>query len=117
MMTLTDRALVQRLPDATGGSRYQVHELVRDFAWQRAEYRREVRDRHCTYFMELVETLERDSWHTPVEPAWSNPIAQDLRNVDAAALWAIAEGDAERAARLAVGLDAFWAFSSPSSLW
>ena len=32
LATLTARSMIQRLPDARGGSRYQVHELVRSYA-------------------------------------------------------------------------------------
>jgi ATP/maltotriose-dependent transcriptional regulator MalT len=55
------------------------------------------------------------SWNTPVEPVWSNPISADLGNIDAATVWALDRGDAEKALRMAVGLDAFWIFSSPSA--
>lgn len=115
LVTLIDRALIQRLPAADGGTRFQMHELVRGYAWDQAEHRREVRARHAAYYADLVELLEHGSWNTPVEPAWSHPIGADLQNVDAAVQWAIAEGDAELALRLAVGLDAFWVFSSPSA--
>ena len=46
-----------------------------------------------------------------LEPLWSNPIGADLANVDAATMWALDQGDAEGALRMAVGLDAFWIFS------
>ena len=34
---LSQLALIQRLPDPYGGSRYQVHELVRNYALDRLE--------------------------------------------------------------------------------
>jgi tetratricopeptide (TPR) repeat protein len=45
-----------------------------------------------------------------VQPRWA-----DLANIDAATVWALDKGDAEGALRMAVGLDAFWIFSSPSA--
>ena len=51
--------LIQRMPDAAGGSRYHVHELVRDYA-ARASHRlgdesvEEVRARHFDYFLSLA---------------------------------------------------------------
>jgi hypothetical protein len=43
------------------------------------------------------------------------PRRADLANIDAATVWALDKGDAEGAMRMAVGLDAFWIFSSPSA--
>jgi non-specific serine/threonine protein kinase len=113
LATLISRSMMQRLPDAVGGSRYQVHELVRSYALSRLEEVDAVAERHFAYFLDLVESLE-PSWNTPVEPVWSNPISADLGNIDAATVWALGRGDAEKALRMAVGLDAFWIFSSPS---
>jgi len=112
--TLISRSMIQRLPDAVGGSRYQVHELVRSYALSRLEGVDAVAEKHFAYFLDLVESLE-PTWNTAVEPAWSNPIGADLRNIDAAGVWALERGDADKALRMAVGLDAFWIFSSPSS--
>ena len=113
LATLISRSMIQRLPDAVGGSRYQVHELVRSYALSHLQDVDEVAGRHFAYFLDLVESSE-PSWNTPVEPVWSNPIGADLRNIDAATIWAMERGDAEKAMRMAVGLDAFWIFSSPS---
>jgi predicted ATPase/DNA-binding CsgD family transcriptional regulator len=112
LATLTARSMIQRLPDARGGSRYQVHELVRHFALRRLEGDDSIRARHFSYFLELVESLETD-WNTQLEPLWSNPIGADLANINAAGLWALDQRDAERALRMAVGLDRFWIFSVP----
>jgi predicted ATPase/DNA-binding CsgD family transcriptional regulator len=112
LAVLTERALIQRLPDARGGSRYQVHELVRRYALRHIADDRQIGARHFAYFLELVETLETD-WNTPLEPLWSNPIGADLANVSAAMMWVLDQGDAEGALRMAVGLDRFWIFSVP----
>jgi non-specific serine/threonine protein kinase len=114
LATLISRSMIQRLPDAVGGSRYQVHELVRSYALSRLQDVDEAAERHLAYFLDLVENLE-PTWNTAVEPTWSNPIGADLRNIDAASAWALKRGDAEKAVRMAVALDAFWIFSSPSS--
>jgi predicted ATPase/DNA-binding CsgD family transcriptional regulator len=114
LAALAERSLIQRLPDAQGGSRYQVHELVRQYALDQIEDDRPIRARHFAHFLELVEGLETD-WNTPVEPLWSNPIGADLGNIGAATAWALEKGDAEGALRMAAGLDAFWIFSSPSA--
>ena len=113
LAALAERSLIQRLPDAQGGSRYQVHELVRNYALRQVADDGPLRARHFAYFLELVESLET-SWNTQLVPLWSNPIGADLANIDAATAWALDEGDAEGALRMAVGLDVFWIFSLPS---
>ncbi len=35
LAALAERSFIQRLPDSQGGSRYQVHELVRHYALRR----------------------------------------------------------------------------------
>src|SRR4029450_1779574 len=54
---LSQLALIQRLPDPYGGSRYQVHELVRSYALGRLERLDDIRERHLHYFLGLVDTL------------------------------------------------------------
>ena len=68
LAALAERSLIQRLPDAQGGSRYQVHELVRHYALRQLEDDRPIRARHFAYFLELVESLET-SWNTPARAA------------------------------------------------
>ena len=106
---LSQLALIQRLPDPYGGSRYHVHELVRSYALDRLERRKEVRARHLSYFLGVVDTTGA-ARTTPVVPQWSDPVAAEHANIDAALLWALDRGDAESAQRLAVGLDHFWLF-------
>ena len=43
LAALAERSFIQRLPDARGGSRYQVHELVRHYALRHLEDDRPIR--------------------------------------------------------------------------
>jgi len=106
---LSQLALIQRLPDPYGGSRYQVHELVRNYALGRLELTDRVRQRHLRFFLDLVDTTGAGC-STQVAPKWSDPVIADLANIDAALVWALDRGDAESAQRLAVGLDHFFLF-------
>ena len=106
---LSQLALIQRLPDPYGGSRYQVHELVRNYALDRLQLTTEVRQRHLRYFLGRVASTGA-ARNAPVEPGWGDPVATDLANIDAALVWALERSDAESAQRLAVGLDHFWLF-------
>ena len=106
---LSQLALIQRLPDPYGGSRYQVHELVRNYALGRLEHSDRVRQRHLRFFLGLVDTTGA-ARVTTIAPEWSDPVIADLANIDAALVWALDRGDAESAQRLAVGLDHFFLF-------
>jgi predicted ATPase/DNA-binding CsgD family transcriptional regulator len=112
LAALAERSLIQRLPDTQGGSRYQVHELVRHHALRHLEDDGPIRARHFDYFLKLVETLETDG-NTQLEPLLTNPIAADLVNISAAVMWALDQCDAERALRMVVGPDRFWIFAIP----
>ena len=106
---LSQLALIQRIPDPYGGSRYLVHELVRNYALDRLEVGTQARQRHLRYFFDRVESF-RAGRDTPTEPSWRDPLIADLANIDAALVWALDRGDAESAQRLAFGLDRFWLF-------
>lgn len=104
---LSELALLQRMPDDYGGSRYQVHELVRSYGVERSKHHEDVRDRHLRYFIDRVFSLGIWSFHA-IEVTWSEPLAADLANLDAALACALDRGRAEDAQRLAVALDHFW---------
>ncbi|HET9778534.1 MAG TPA: LuxR C-terminal-related transcriptional regulator [Propionibacteriaceae bacterium] len=118
LATLVERSLIQRLPDTLGGARYQVHELVRSYALERLAEAGpaavvSAHRRHLDYFVRLSNAYE-ESWNTTVEPDWRNPLAAEAANFDAAMLWALDQGDPERALRLIAGMFAFWLYSSTS---
>jgi hypothetical protein len=75
-----------------------VHELVRSCALGRLGRLDEIRELHLRYFLGLVDSLGIWS-NTPVEARWSDPIAADLANIDAALAYALDREDAERAQR------------------
>jgi ATP/maltotriose-dependent transcriptional regulator MalT len=117
LTALSERALIQRLPDTVGGSRYQVHELVRTYALGRLaaagpEVTKAVRSRHFDYFLRLAEGFET-SWNTPIEPERNGPLGAEQGNLDSAMNWALSEGEAERALRITDAVDAFYPYSLP----
>jgi non-specific serine/threonine protein kinase len=116
LASLVERSLIQRLPDATGGTRYQVHELVRSYALERlecegAEVAESARSLHLDFFLALVERADT-AWETPNWSAWLELVRVDQANIDTAMLFALARRDAERALRLAAGLYSYWIFTS-----
>lgn len=104
---LSELALLQRMPDDDGGSRYQVHELVRSYGVERSRHHAEIRDRHLRYFLDQAFSLGIWSFRA-IEVTESVPLAADLANLDAALAWALDSGRAEDAQQLAVALDHFW---------
>jgi predicted ATPase/DNA-binding CsgD family transcriptional regulator len=117
LATLTERALIQRLPDAVGGSRYQMHELVRRYAVDSLEAAGgaaadAVRSLHFDYFVQMAERLDTPT-HTVIEPTLDSALAAEQSNLAVAMDWALDRGDAERALRITDALDAFWVYSVP----
>ena len=81
LAALAERSFIQRLPDARGGSRYQVHELVRHYAL-RSRRGRPPDSEHDTSRTSLSSwRVIETSWNTQIEPLWSNPIGADLANI------------------------------------
>jgi non-specific serine/threonine protein kinase len=117
LSTLTERSLIQRLPDAVGGSRYELHELIRTYALARLEalgsrLAEEVRWRHFDHFLGVAEGLDTPE-HTLVDPTLDSPVAREQANLDAATSWVLDHGDAERALRIIHALHAFYPYSRP----
>jgi predicted ATPase/DNA-binding CsgD family transcriptional regulator len=113
LASLADRALIQRLPDPTGGTRYEVHPLVRDHALMRLESSSETRDamiraRHVDYFLSLVETA-RASLELGAGQGLRDVLDTDAANLESALDWAIDTHQVERALPLATQL-----FSEPT---
>jgi predicted ATPase/DNA-binding CsgD family transcriptional regulator len=116
LAALTERSLISRLPDPSGGGRYEVHELLRTYALERLEEAggaaATARAAHADYFLDLVEQAEA-VWDTADEDERLNRLATDEPNVDSALRWALALADSERALRLSASLFAPWIYSSP----
>lgn len=116
LASLIERSLIQRLPDSTGGTRYQVHELVRSYSLERlqragGDTAEDVRSRHLDFFLSLVERANA-VWESPDGPGWQTRIRLDQANIDVAMLWALERQDADRALRLAGCMYSYWIDSS-----
>jgi predicted ATPase/DNA-binding CsgD family transcriptional regulator len=121
LATLSERALIQRLPDAVGGSRYHLHELVRTYAVERLraagpETADAVRARHFDYYLSMAEGFATPE-HTVIEPAVDGALAAEQGNLDAAMGWALDRGDAERALRMMEPVGSFWIYSAPRNTY
>ena len=108
LQSLVEKSLVRHTDD-----RFWMYETIREFALERLEASGEaqdIRQRHADHFLELAEEAEshliRESlrrlgpWHPRME--------SELDNIRAALDWFEAEGDGERACRIAGALAWFW---------
>ena len=116
LSVLSDSARIQRMSDSSGGGRYTMHELVRDYAVERLadlvpEAVEELRARHFDYFLSHVERVDA-AWETDDEQRALVALEPHEANVDVALAWAIDAGDAYRALRMVGRLFAFWVFSA-----
>lgn len=86
LLGLVDRALLST--DETG--RYQLHELLRQYAWQHLDEpaRREAEERHARYFAGLAEWCEKQPIKRKNDVAYS-VIDAELDNFRAAWSWAV----------------------------
>ncbi len=115
LATLSERALIRRVPDDSGATRYHVHELVRVFADQQLgeqDQRGGAEQQHYAFFAQLVGSAQA-SWDSEDEPAALAMIAVDQGNVEAAVTRAIDRGAATEALALAGGLFAYWIYTAP----
>ena len=96
LAVLADHALIHRMPDSTGGSRYHLHELVRDYAVERlsdlpTDAVEEVRARHFDHFLGLVERADA-TWQTHAERLARVALERDQTNIESALAWAVEAG-------------------------
>ncbi len=93
LQALVNRALVMRTPDG----RYEVHELLRQYAEEQLDLTGEVdatRDAHSQYYLNMLADLEADvKGHRQAEAL--DEIDADFDNVRAAWEWALRQGHYE----------------------
>jgi tetratricopeptide (TPR) repeat protein len=107
LLGLLSKSLVRR--SATG--RYDMHELVRQFAAEKLAQEDEAvaaqRQHHTHYYLMLVEQAEPELRGSN-QVAWSHRLEVELDNLRAALAWTIEHCEAELGLRLGAGLGWFW---------
>jgi predicted ATPase/DNA-binding SARP family transcriptional activator len=113
-----DRVLLGRLAQQSllrlsPGGRYDLHELLRQFALQKLDEvpgeREEAEARHGAYFVYLAETSFSEMVGVR-QVEWSNRLEHEHDNLRAALSRAFDRRDAESVLRISVGLQRFWYF-------
>ena len=107
---LVDKSLLRAYSRADGETRYDLHELVRQYARERLEAVQEaarVRDRHLRRYLALAEEAEPQLVARDQE-AWLARLAAEHDNLRAAFDWALASAQGAVALQLAGALWHFW---------
>jgi len=107
---LVDKSLVRRVLDHQGEARYDLHELVRQYAAevlrQHADEQRRVHDHHCAVYVGLLQRHEQELWGTGQVAALAT-LTNEVDNLRAAWQWVVTQYDADRVLAM---LDPLWRF-------
>ncbi|MEZ4866004.1 MAG: BTAD domain-containing putative transcriptional regulator [Caldilineaceae bacterium] len=112
MATLVEKSLV-RLRKGARGERYDLHELLRQFAAAKltATLRRETQQRYVAYFVDLVED-QCNAIGANEPQQWIDKITTDLENIYAVLSVALEREELEIVLRLVGALRLFWTWKN-----
>jgi predicted ATPase/DNA-binding SARP family transcriptional activator len=94
-----------------GVGRYDMHELVRQYASEKLEQAGEAADtrrRHARYFLALAETAEGELRRGVAQVMWSARLEAEHDNLRVALQWALDQRETDLAIRLSTALELFW---------
>jgi predicted ATPase/DNA-binding SARP family transcriptional activator len=113
LSSLLGKSLLVR-PEAAGDDqgepRFYMLETLREYAWEKLVESAEdgaVCRQHALYFMQFAENARRES-NGPQQQEWLSKTDREHDNLRAALRWAIEEGEAMIALRIAGALGIFW---------
>jgi predicted ATPase/DNA-binding winged helix-turn-helix (wHTH) protein len=108
--SLVDKSLLQQIEQAGGEPRFVMLETIREYGLECLKANGELkllRRRHAAFFLQLAERAEPELG-SQEQASWLASLEQEHDNFRAALQWALAEGEAETALRLAAALWWFW---------
>ncbi len=106
LLALEDKSLVR----SNGQNRYDLHELVRQYAAEQLMASGEletIRQRHFATYLALVRTADA-KLRGPEAVAWFNRLETEQGNLRAALQWALDQGHYADVAWMGIGLCYFW---------
>jgi|GEM_PF-597906 len=107
---LVDKSLVRRVSDHQGEARYDLHELVRQYAAamlrQDADEYVRAHEQHCAVYVELLQRQESVLWSADQGAALA-VLTDEADNLRAAWQWVVTQRDADRVLAM---LDPLWRF-------
>jgi predicted ATPase len=107
LTSLIDKSLLKQTDGEDGEPRFTMLETIREYALERLEASGEaeaLRRRHAQFFLRWAEEAQPQPW---LQQVWPERLEREQDNFRAALAWALADGVAEVAARLATALGAF----------
>ena len=106
---LVSKSLLERRPDAAGGSRVVMLETIREYALERLDEQHETEElgqHHARWYTELAETAERQLTGRD-QAHWLDVLGAEHANLRAALQWTVMH-ESPQALRLAGALWRFW---------
>jgi predicted ATPase/DNA-binding CsgD family transcriptional regulator/DNA-binding XRE family transcriptional regulator len=110
LQALVDHSLVRQLPDVDHEPRFSMLETIREYALERLEASgelAELRARHAAACLRFAEDAA-PGMIGPEQLRWLDIVEHDHDNMRAALDWALEQGRAAEALRLAAALHWFW---------
>ncbi|MDP9309400.1 MAG: AAA family ATPase [Chloroflexota bacterium] len=110
LASLVEQSLVRRYSGVGNEVRYGMLETIREFAHEELIEHAEsetLRQRHAAYYAHLGE-IGSTALAGPEQVHWVGRLTSEQDNFRTALQWAIAQGNAELALRLAAALGQFW---------
>lgn len=110
LASLVDKSLLRTSEDLDGATRFRMLETIRDYAGERlaeAGELADVRRRHATWLLDLVEAREVELTGGEDKP-WLDRLVAEHDNVRAALAWTLETGDAPLGLRIASAIWRFW---------
>jgi predicted ATPase/DNA-binding CsgD family transcriptional regulator len=112
--SLVDKNLLRRTRGRTGQSRYDMFEVVREYALERLDESGEIEihRRHAAWCVQTAEWLWDVIWLGSAKPPLLDRLSDEHDNMRAALTWLKSEADLIDELRLAAALCPFWYFRS-----
>jgi len=119
LSSLVDKSLLRCSPPSEKATRYDMHEIIRQYAQERLMYLDQkanihALESHLNYFLSFAERAER-FWDTAYEGEWLRLLEAERGNFHAALRWATTNGKTEPTLRLNAALFTFWIYNSPAT--
>jgi predicted ATPase/DNA-binding SARP family transcriptional activator len=111
LQALIDQSLLQQPQAVDGSMRYEMHELLRQYAAEKLaldpQLEAQVRDRHAAFYLALMESTAATAQERPESRQWAQ-LQLEHDNQLAALQWRLSQQDSERSIRLCNALTHLW---------
>ena len=117
LASLVDKSFLSRDSRSQDVSRYEVHALVRQYAYTRLQESGKAdtaHSLHLEYYLALAEQAEQ-FWDTPEEKDWLSRLEAERGNLHTALQYALDQELVESLLRLNAALFTFWIYKSPTA--